>query len=377
MFATYRLELLTVSPLVQCSGWTLSTYLGAGVITFFPAAQSIVTIADGYCGGWFPSANAAQIALDGVVIGYTQGQQVSSLRAESVGTTVFNVTCAVGFTRDPAVSAASWALGSCVIQPGSTPVVALPSASAFACLPSGSSAVALMGPVDRAWWLTSDALWWPTAQGTSAVLLNFKQTFSGGMAFFTPLQVSIDPALALAFDVSFAVVGPPADAITLLLHNDPRGVYAPICPISRTSCNGYICNRACASAVSNAVYLYAPKTWNNGLTSNYLTTGAFVAGSTPSSLSAGSTLTAMPTLSDGDVIRTNVTYELATGLLSWTMTRTSGTFATQSFSQNVGDLRGVLGGSQVWVGFSAATGGSFAGHSISNVLVSPRCRVRK
>lgn len=361
---------------LQCPGWSLSTYLGAGAVLFYPAAQALVTIADGYCGGWTTSPNSAQLALDGVVVGLTGGQQVSALRAESVGTIAFNVTCAAGFSNDESISAVPWALGTCNVASGA-PVIALPNASTFACLPTASITASLMSPVDPAWWLTSDAMWWPTAQGTSAAMLSPKQAYSGGMAFFTPLQVSVDPALTLKFDVSFALSGNPADGIALVLHNDPRGVYAPTCPTNHASCSGYNCNRACANTVTNAVYLYAPKTWNNGLTANYLSTGAFLSGSTPSSLTAGLTLTTMPNLANGDVISTLVTYELATGLLSWTMTRTTGLTATESFSQYVGDLRGVLGGSQAWLGFSAATGGWFAGHSVSNVQVFPRCNARE
>ena len=125
------------------------------------------------------------------------------------------------------------------------------------------------------------------------------------------------------------------------------------------------------------MYLYAPKSWNNDLTSNYLSTGAFLAGSTPNPLTAGNTITSMPTLSTGDVIATNVSYSTASGALVWTMTRTVGSFASQTFSQVIGDLRSTLGGSKAWLGFTAATGDKFAGHMVSNVRMYPRCNNRE
>ena len=54
-------------PLVACTGWSLWTAGGAGVIKFSAATQSLVILANGGCGGFVPSPNAQQIPLDGVV----------------------------------------------------------------------------------------------------------------------------------------------------------------------------------------------------------------------------------------------------------------------------------------------------------------------
>ena len=167
-----------------------------------------------------------------------------------------------------------------------------------------------------------------------------------------------------------------ADGITIIFHNDPRGPYAPTCPIYRGGCNGFNCNRACANSVTNSLYLYSPKTWT-GASSNYLTTGAFLSGSTPSSTNAGNVITSMPVINDGDVLTWNVNYTLTTGVLSWSVARTAGLIASQAWTQTVGDIRPVLGGSSAWIGFSGATGGSWAAHQATNVKAFPICNGRK
>ena len=188
------------------------------------------------------------------------------------------------------------------------------------------------------------------------------------------MQVSVNPGFVLAFDVSFSLSGTPADGVALVLHADPRGVYAPTCPPSAA----FTGSKVCANTVNNSAYLFAPKTYNAGLSSLYLSTGAFLFnGPAQTGGSAGNVISAMPALAAGDVITTNVTYSLATGYLNWTMTRTIGSAGSQSFSQAVGDLRFALGGSQAWLGFTAATGGSFAGHSVSNVRIYPWCNNRE
>jgi hypothetical protein len=180
------------------------------------------------------------------------------------------------------------------------------------------------------------------------------------------LQLSVNPGFSLAFDISLTLSGTPADGVALVLHNDARGVFAPTCPPSGT----FRGSNVCANAVNNSVYVYAPKTYNGGATSNYLSTGAFLFGSAPSGGSAGNVVTSAPTVASGDVIQTFLNYSLASGALTWTMTRTVGAAATQSFSQTIGDLRSSVG-SFAYFGFASATGGSFAGHSVSNVQIFP------
>lgn len=333
----------------------------------------------GYCGvPTVLSCDPATATLTGsypvcTPLGLLSGQQATPLRGEAVGSTSFNVTCAAGFTPDPAVTTTAWATGTCNLAVGSS-TVAMPSAATFACIPSGAAAARLMQAVDPQWWLTADAAWGTTAQGTPAPLLNKVQSFSGGTAFYRVLPISVSPGFTVAFDISFTLSGTPADGVALVLHNDPRGVHAPTCPFS----SAYQGSMVCANSFNNSMILYIPKDYNNGATTNYMSTGAFLfGGAAQTGGSAGFIVNAMPTLASGDVITANVTYVLATGLLSWTMTRTVGAYASQTFNQTVGDLRNVLGGSRAWLGFSAATGGSFAGHSVSNVIVYPYCANRK
>ena len=117
------------------------------------------------------------------------GQQAWPQRAESAGVTSINVTCAAGFTRDPAITSSSFALGRCTLASGSS-VVTMPIASTFSCIPTGSAIFQLFRSQDAGqWWITSDASWSTTAQGTSAVQLGKLQSFSGGMVFYSPMQV--------------------------------------------------------------------------------------------------------------------------------------------------------------------------------------------
>ena len=117
------------------------------------------------------------------------GQQVLPLRAESAGLTTMNVSCTAGFMPDGAVTSSSFALGSCTLNSTSS-VVVLPTTSSFSCIPNGASAIQLFRSVDFAqWWLTSDSSWTTTAQSSTAVLLHKMQVYSGGTAFFAPLQV--------------------------------------------------------------------------------------------------------------------------------------------------------------------------------------------
>jgi hypothetical protein len=57
------------SPTVVCPFWSLWTNNGAGAILYSVATQSLVTLADGGCGGWTPSPNSNQLLLDGLVTG--------------------------------------------------------------------------------------------------------------------------------------------------------------------------------------------------------------------------------------------------------------------------------------------------------------------
>lgn len=150
----------------------------------------------GFCG--LPTSlacDAATATLTGAYpvctpLGLPSGQQPMPLRAELSGTTTINVSCTAGFVPDPAVTTTAWALGSCTLTTGSSNV-SMPNATTFSCIPSGAAAVSLMQPVDPRWWLTSDAAWGTTSQGTSAPLLSKLQAFSGGMAFYSALQVRV------------------------------------------------------------------------------------------------------------------------------------------------------------------------------------------
>lgn len=303
------------------------------------------------------------------------GQQALPIRAQAPGVNNINVSCVAGFMPDPSVTTTAWASGSCTLSTSSS-VVSMPSASSFACIPSGRAVVPLMQPVDPQWWVTSNAFWTTSLQGASVIQMTSSGGFDGGLAFFTPVQINMNPGFAVQFDVSFRVSGAPADGILLNIHNDPRGTFAPTCPIGRGGCNGFNCNRACGNAVNRNMYLYAPKTWNNNLATNYLSTGAFLAGSNPSSTNAGNVITSIPALNDGDVLTWNVNYTLATGVLAWSVSRTAGLAGTQSWTQTIGDLRPILGASTGWLGFSGSTGGSWAAHQVNNVRIFPQCSNR-
>ena len=304
------------------------------------------------------------------------GLQPLPIRAQSAGVNIINVSCAPGFTPDPTVSASSWALGSCTLGTGSS-VVSMPSASALSCIPTGAAFSQLMQPNDPQWWLTSDATWTSSVLGASVIQLNSLGVYSGGMAFYTPFQINVNPGFSLQFDVSFrAPLISIADGITFAIHNDPRGAAAPTCPLRPNACSGFTCSISCANTFSNGMYLFAPKTYT-GQSSNYLTTGAFLSGSAIATVSAGNYITSMPSISNGDVISWSVNYTLASGTLSWSASRTAGAPGTQSWTQTIGDLRPVLKSSNGWLGFTAATGGLYVGHQIGNVRVSPQCSVRE
>lgn len=207
-------------------------------------------------------------------MGLPAGQQPFPIRATAAGVTQINVTCAAGFMPNPAVTASSWALGTCTLSSGST-TVAMPPTSTFACIPTGAAVVPIMSPVDPRWWPTSNAFWTTSFYGASVIQMNNLGGFDSGLAMFGGYQINLNPGFSVQFDGNFRLAPSilPADGITIIFHNDPRGPYAPTCPIFRGGCNGFNCNRACANSVTNSMYLYAPKTWNNNQASNYLTTG--------------------------------------------------------------------------------------------------------
>jgi hypothetical protein len=183
------------------------------------------------------------------------GMQAQPILVEDVGVTNVNVTCAAGFTPDTDITPAFWAMGTCAIAVGSS-VVTMPSAANFTCIPTGAGVTDLMRPTDSPYWdLSSDANWTTTLQGRRAISMNKLAQFSGGTATYAATQLSVVPGLNLVFDVSFTLQGAPADGITMILHNDPRGPFAPTCPLTVGACSGFTCSRSCSNFVNNAAFI--------------------------------------------------------------------------------------------------------------------------
>ena len=135
-------------------------------------------------------------------MGLQPGQQAFPVRGTAPGVNTINVTCDPGFTPDPAVTTNAWATGTCT-NTGSSTTVAMPPASAFACIPTGALSASLMQPVDPQWWLTSSAFWATSLQGASVIQLTTLGGFDSGLAMYGGFQININPGFAVQFDTPF------------------------------------------------------------------------------------------------------------------------------------------------------------------------------